>query len=230
MRISPYLCGEAIDAFLEAAARRRASPCVPRAWRGWTRGGRSWQTARPAQLGRRRETPIPPRRRHRRDRTTSPSPRPAAAPPGRRDLWIAGHDDETARRAASRVVADLAAALDGSGGQRLPGRSLGESRGAPAAARWRACSRCATRVRDPPPLELPQRGLPLQPQGNTGRPARKPDLLLDVGVEDAANGTKRIAWGKEPGREDLFIPLPRELWIRGRSHPTGMPRVQAGND
>ncbi len=47
MRISPYLCGEAIDAFLEAARAARESRCVRRAWNGWTRGGRSSLRAQP---------------------------------------------------------------------------------------------------------------------------------------------------------------------------------------
>ena len=58
---------------------------------------------------------------------------------------------------------------------------------------------------------------------------KKPDLLLDVGVEDSANGTRRIAWGKKSTTQDLFIPLSRELWIHGRSHPTAMPSTNAGS-
>ena len=55
------------------------------------------------------------------------------------------------------------------------------------------------------------------------------DLYLDVGVEESMNGTRRIAWGKKrKGDEELFIPLARELWILGRSHPTGMPSTTAG--
>ena len=58
--------------------------------------------------------------------------------------------------------------------------------------------------------------------------AHAADLLLDVGVEESTNGTKRIAWGKKSETQDLFIPLPREWWFAGRSHPTAMPPVQAG--
>jgi hypothetical protein len=49
--------------------------------------------------------------------------------------------------------------------------------------------------------------------GAQAREAGKPDLLLDVGVEESANGTARIAWGKKAGAQDLFIPLDRTLWI-----------------
>ena len=57
---------------------------------------------------------------------------------------------------------------------------------------------------------------------------KKPDLFLDVGVEESANGTRRIAWGMKPGSQDLFIPLSKDLWIHGRSYPTGMPSMPGG--
>jgi hypothetical protein len=60
-----------------------------------------------------------------------------------------------------------------------------------------------------------------------GESAQAPDLLLDVGVEESANGTKRIMWGRKSGSQELFIPAPREWWTQGRSHPTGMPPVQS---
>jgi hypothetical protein len=55
-----------------------------------------------------------------------------------------------------------------------------------------------------------------------------PDLYLDIGLEETRNGAPRIAWGKKRGDEDLFIPLSRELWLQGRSHPTGMPPTTSG--
>jgi hypothetical protein len=61
-----------------------------------------------------------------------------------------------------------------------------------------------------------------------GRPQKKPDLLLDVGVEAAANGTPRISWGRASNGEELFIPLAQELWTRGKSYPTGRAGVQTG--
>lgn len=32
----------------------------------------------------------------------------------------------------------------------------------------------------------------------------------------------------KPGRQDLFIPLAKELWINGPSYPTAMPVVTSG--
>ncbi|HTP58226.1 MAG TPA: hypothetical protein VMM82_04870, partial [Spirochaetia bacterium] len=61
-----------------------------------------------------------------------------------------------------------------------------------------------------------------------GRSARKADLLLDVGVENGMNGTRRIAWSTVPAAADLVIPLGRELWLKGRSHLTGRESVQTG--
>jgi hypothetical protein len=58
---------------------------------------------------------------------------------------------------------------------------------------------------------------------------RAPDLVLDIGVEGSANGARRIAWGRKPGIQDLFIPLAKELWINGTSYPTAMPSVTSGN-
>ena len=55
-----------------------------------------------------------------------------------------------------------------------------------------------------------------------------PDLFLDIGVEEATNGAQRIAFGKKQGDESIFIPLSRDVWIHGRSHPTGMPAVSNG--
>ena len=74
-------------------------------------------------------------------------------------------------------------------------------------------------------MELAERRLPLRPATPAPKPA---DLYLDVGVEEPTNGARRIAWGKKRGDEDVFIPLSRDLWIRGRSHPTGMPATAGG--
>ena len=58
---------------------------------------------------------------------------------------------------------------------------------------------------------------------------KKPDLLLDAGIEEPTNGVKRIVWGKKQADgAALFIPLPVDLWIKGRSHPAGSDAIQAG--
>ena len=56
----------------------------------------------------------------------------------------------------------------------------------------------------------------------------KPDLLLDVGIEEPTNGVKRIVWGKKQADAAVFIPLAANLWTGGRSHPTGREAIQAG--
>jgi hypothetical protein len=60
------------------------------------------------------------------------------------------------------------------------------------------------------------------------RAPKKPDLLLDAGIEEPTSGVTRIVWGKKPADAALFIPLPVDLWIRGRSHPTGREPLAAG--
>jgi hypothetical protein len=140
------------------------------------------------------------------------------------ELWIAGHDDETARRAATRVIPDVQAALadalaSGSAVEvwvnpEESGNGVLESL---LAARDSVQVHLLWNSRNAGYLFLRQ-----------GKAPQEPDLLLDVGVEESANGTKRIAWGKKAGSQDLFIPLPREWWFQGRSHPTGMPPVQSG--
>jgi hypothetical protein len=36
-------------------------------------------------------------------------------------------------------------------------------------------------------------------------------------------------WGKKAPAKALFIPMPRDLWIMGRSHPTARPAVSTGS-
>ncbi len=143
---------------------------------------------------------------------------------GAAELWIAGHDDETVRRAASRVLPDAASAVAEARGTSLPVEVWVNPEEADAAA-LHALLASRDRLRINLLWNSRNAGYLLTKQGGA---RKKPDLLLDVGVEESTNGTKRIAWGKKPGTQDLFIPLSRELWIRGRSYPTGMPSMTAG--
>lgn len=229
MRISPYLSAEAIDAFLDAARKKG----IPAAAAGLEKLDPRWaemDQAVPATQG---NGLLPVRilvgdiaKSNNVAFTESLRLRRA----GKLDLWIFGHDDEVARRAASRVEAGseaLARALSEALAGGSPVEVMVNPEEAPAgvleallAARGRA------------------RILLLWNSRNAGylfarvqkeRPPKKPDLLLDAGVEAGMNGTRRIAWGWTRGAEELFIPLARELWIRGRSYPTGMGSVQAGS-
>ncbi len=61
------------------------------------------------------------------------------------------------------------------------------------------------------------------------KPPAKPDLLLDAGIEEPSNGIKRVVWGKKAAEgAAAFIPLPVNLWIGGRFHPTGREAIQTG--
>ena len=223
MRISPYLSGEAIDAFVEAAARRgipvRAAGLEdvdPR----WSQLASSKPAAyadetRPlivliGDIGATNNVAFT--EAYRRSRA------------GKADLWIAGHDDETARRAASRVLADVPTALNEALASGSPVEVWVNPEAAPAGALSALLG-----ARDRMTIHL------LWNSRNAGylfarqTPVKKPaDLYLDVGVEEATNGARRIAWGKKRGDEDVFIPLSRELWVQGRSHPTGMPATTSG--
>ncbi|MGA2479420.1 MAG: FAD-dependent oxidoreductase [Spirochaetia bacterium] len=222
MRISPYLSGEAIDAFLDVAQKKGIpvqaaglEKVDPRWAKLAAKGGGCAEegTTLVLLIGDISST---------NNVAFTEAYRRARA--GKADLWIAGHDDETARRVASRLFADVNAAL-----------KEAASTGA-AVEIWVNPEHADTGV-----LEslLAVQGtmvvnllwdsrnagylFPRQVPGT-----KKPDLLLDVGVEEGSNGTRRIAWGKKSTKEDLFIPLPRELWTGGRSHPTAMPSVNAG--
>jgi len=223
MRISPYLSGEAIDAFVEAAARR-GIPIRAAGLEGLDPRWVQLASAKPAacaddarqlilligDIGATNNVAFTEAYRRRRK---------AAA-----DLWIAGHDDETARRAAARVFADIPAALT----EALAAGSDVEVWVNPEAAPAGALD-ALLGVREKLAIHL------LWNSRNAGYlfrrqtpPKKTPDLFLDIGVEEATNGVRRIAWGKKRGDEDVFIPLPRELWVLGRSHPTGMPSTVSG--
>jgi formate dehydrogenase major subunit len=56
------------------------------------------------------------------------------------------------------------------------------------------------------------------------------DLLLDAGL--SADGQASVRWGlaagPQPGRAELFIPLPRAAFLSGLSRPSGREPLQAG--
>ena len=65
-------------------------------------------------------------------------------------------------------------------------------------------------------------------QAGRGAAPASPDLLLYAGADADGSEGKAIVWGRKRIDRSLFVPLPREAWIGGRSHPTGMGSVQVG--
>ena len=224
MRISPFLSGETIDTFLQAAARRgipvRAAGLerVDSRWGELQARGGAWAEEGPqlllliGDLASSNNVAFTEAYRRRRGGTC--------------DLWIVGHDSEPARRAASRVIAEVGAGVDQALASGLRVTAWVNPEEAPAGA-----LEALLAARDKLDVQLFWNSrnagylLTRQTGGNGAA-----DLYLDVGVEESGSGTPRIAWGKKRrGDESIFIPLPRELWILGRSHPTGMPSVSHGN-
>ena len=226
MRISGRLSGETIDAFLEAAGRRG----IPAVAEGLETLDQRWaglESGRPASNG---NGAKPIRILVGDIASTNNVAFTEAMRQSRQgliDLWIACHDDETARRAASRVEANLATALTDAMASGSPVEVMVCPEAAPPGA-LETLLAARSRIRIFLLWSSRNGGYLFSRTATLGRPARKPDLLLDIGAQAEANGTARIAWGMAPGKEDLFIPLARDLWIRGRSHPTGRDAVQAG--
>ncbi|HUI69896.1 MAG TPA: FAD-dependent oxidoreductase [Spirochaetia bacterium] len=226
MRISGRLSGEAIDAFLAAAARKK----IPVVAEGLEHLDPRWadlEAANPPASGK----GLRPIRILVGDIAHSHNVVLTEAMRQRRegliDLWIAGHDDETARRAASRVEGDLAAALTHAMASSSPVEVIVSPENAPERA-LEALLAVRSRVRILLLWSSRNAGY-LFSRTATMRPSvKKPDLFLDVGAHADSNGTRRISWSMAPDKEELFIPLARELWLRGRSHPTGRETVQAG--
>ena len=231
MRISPYLCGEAIDTFLDVASKKgipvqaAGLEGVDPRWAELANGkaGGCVEGEHPiivmvGDIAGSNNVAFTEAFRRRRQ--------------GAADLWIVAHDDETARRAASRVITDLPTALNealasGSAVEvwvnaEESGREVLE---ALLAVRGKVRVNVLWNSRNAGYLFTRQT---VAVSGGFGAAAGKADLLLDVGVQEGANGTTRIAWGTKPGSEDLFVSLPRELWILGRSYPTGMPGTSSG--
>ncbi len=226
MRISGRLAGEAIDAFLQMAARRNI-PVVAAGLEGLDPRWVDLGMARPAPIGN-GSRPIrilvgdiaashnvaftEAMRQHRQ---------------GLIDLWIACHDDQTARRAASRVEPDLAAALTDAMVSGAPIEIMVSPENASSKV-LETLLAVRSRVRVLLLWSSRNTGYLFSRTAANGQAVKKPDLLLDVGVDSGVNGTPRISWGMVPGKEGLFIPLARQLWLQGRSHPTGREMVQAG--
>ncbi|MGO9413194.1 MAG: FAD-dependent oxidoreductase [Spirochaetia bacterium] len=226
MRISGRLSGETIDAFLDAAARKRI-PVVAEGLEGLDPRWADLEAAQPQRTG----NGTKPIRILVGDIAASHNVAFTEAfrqhRQGSIDLWIACHDDETTRRAASRVDADLAAALNGALASDAPVEVVVSPENAPHRA-LETLLAVRSRVRISLYWSSRNAGYLFRRTTGMSRLAKQPDLLLDVGVEAGSNGTKRIAWGMTAVKADLFIPLARELWLRGRSHPTGRESVQTG--
>ncbi len=223
MRISPYLSGETIDTFVQAAKRLG----IPVKAAGLERVDARWAQFLPQKpaacmgdspelllligdLGSTNNVAFTEAFRRRRK--------------GASDFWVLGHDDEPSRRAAARVIADVKAGI-----------AEALQTGSPVVA-WVNPEAAPDGALDAL-LAAPERlqVLLYWSSRNAGYlftrqtfPNGKGDLYLDIGVEEPTNGVRRIAWGRKKGDEELFIPLSRDLWILGRSHPTGMPAVTNG--
>jgi formate dehydrogenase major subunit len=248
MRLSPQLCGEAIDAFLAAAAAKKIPvrafglDGLDAGWAalsGQTNGAGFFQAAcGPAadtlciligDIASSNNVAFTEAYRMRRQ--------------GLLDLWIVGHDGEVAERTASRVDKDLsglAAALSeatkagktvevlvnpeeiihahGSAGEKNVLDALSAARG-------------GSKLRVTLLWNSRNAGYLLGKLAGiaaTASSAEKADLFLDVGVEGAAGKGKRISWGKKREDKALSIPLPMELWTGGTSYPSGREALRIG--
>jgi hypothetical protein len=241
MGISPYLCGEAIDTFLDAAAKKGIavqaaglSDLDPR-WAGFpaAQPGASLHKGIRILVG---------------DIADSNNVAFTEAYRLRRegvaDLWAVAPGEpnaETATRAASKVfpaLTDLKTAIEegaakaavivvvnpeeirGKGGAGAEKSVLDALQAAQTAGKARVVLLWNSRNAGYLFGRLTAKG--------SKKPPAKPDLLLDVGIEEPTNGVKRIVWGKKQPADALFIPLPVAMWARGRSHPTGREAIQTG--
>jgi formate dehydrogenase major subunit len=222
MRISPSLCAEAIDAFMDAANAR----AIPVEAAGLQSVDPRWSELASSEPvtgnGSRALIVLVGDIASANNVAFTEALRKHKL--GQADLWILGHDDEVARRAASRLFPDAEAGLKAalaSGadvevwvnpeqfGTGLLSGLLAAKDKARIMVLWSTRNAGYLLAR-----QSPVRGAP--------------DLVLDVGVEGPKNGTKRILWSRRPEGQDLFIPLSRELWVRGKSYPTGSSGVQNG--
>jgi formate dehydrogenase major subunit len=227
MRISPVLCGEAIDAFVEAAGRLR----VPFIAEGL-------ETLDPRWAALLSDPPVKPGALPRLilvgDIEATSNVAFTEAWRRRREgaasaLWIAGHDSEPARRVADRIfpTADEALAEAAAAGgdievwvnpQETPASALDSL----LSMRGRVHFMLLWNARNTGYI------FARQDERRAVMP-RKADLLLDIGTSSGLPGVKRIAWSHAADGRDLSIPLPRSLWIHGRSHPTGLPGTTSGS-
>jgi formate dehydrogenase major subunit len=253
MRVSGRLCGEAIDEFL-ALARRHRIPVegeglagIEARWAGFTDAAPG---AAAAEGCRDPGAPLPIRilvgdvastnnvvfteaYRERRERTA--------------DLWIAGMDgaDPASARAASRrepslasLPALLADAVKAGAAVTVlvnPVELLKSGGKATEASVLDALEKAA---RTGAPGSGAVRVVTLWNGRNAGylfgRIAagtaipQQPDLVLDAGTGVRADGVKLIAWDLSPREADLYLPMPREYWLAGRTHPSGGAAVVVG--
>jgi hypothetical protein len=249
MRISGRLCGEAIDAFLEFAARRRV-PVDGQGLAGldprWARFAGSAAPVRAAasvrilvgNLAAANNVVFTEAYRQRRDRTA--------------DLWIVGvaGTDPVASRAASRLepslgalagmIADAAAAAGSKGPEvavYVNPVELVKSAGA-AGEKTVLDTLERSTGRSAPGGGSSVRVVTLWNDRNAGylfgrifsHPSapERPDLVLDAGTDAEADGARLVAWGLSPRKADLYLPLEREYWLKGRTHPSGGGSIVAG--
>ncbi|HET6450647.1 MAG TPA: FAD-dependent oxidoreductase [Spirochaetia bacterium] len=223
MRISPYLGGEAIDAFLQAAAKRG----IPVRAAGLEKVDARWskflsQEPAAAKKGARELLVLIGDIGGTNNVAFTEAYRQRRA--GSAELWVLGHDDEVARRAAKRVIPDAAQGISEALKTDAAVIACVNPQTAPAGV-LEALLASADKLQVRLYWGSRNAGYLFAKQAAA---AAAPDLYLDVGVEEPTNGVRRLAWGKKRGDEELFIPLSREHWILGRSHPTGLPSVEHG--
>ncbi len=148
------------------------------------------------------------------------------------DLWIAGHGGEVAERTASRVIPELsglsrALAEAAKAGKRIeifvnPEEILRVhgSAGEKTALAALVTAKQSAKARITLLWNSRNAGYLFARTEAAGGPA-KPDLLLDVGVEDGKSGTKRIVWNRKREGKALFIPLSIDYWTKGTTYPSG---------
>jgi ferredoxin len=245
MRVSPSLCGEAIDIFLSAAAAKKI-PAVAAGLEALDPGWAALGNGGSGSGGFFADGPAPGAVAILvGDISSSNNVAFTEAYRMRRkgllDLWIVGHDDEVSRRVASRVVPELdrlgevassaradSKPLDilvnpeeihrahGSAGEKAVLQALGKAAsGARVTLLWNSRNGGYLFGKLAAAAAPVSRARPSKASGG------KPDLLLDVGVEDGGQTAQRIVWGMKTTEGALFLPLPRELWLRGRSYPSG---------
>ncbi len=247
MRISPRLCGEGVDLFLDLA-KRRGIPVegdglagIDPRWAGFSGDGvRSPDGGAPGapapirilvgDIGASNNVAFTEAWRERRQSGT--------------DLWIVGAPvgDIASSRAASLFepsLEALPALLEraGASGSRVivvaNPQQLREAHGEAGQKLVLDCLAGAAGVellwndRNAGYLlgKLAEDGGPRRPAG------AKPDLLLDVcmdGTTVADGAARTIAWGLAPRKADLFVPVPREALLGGWAHTSASGAVRIG--
>jgi formate dehydrogenase major subunit len=249
MRISPYLCGEAMDAFLLIAEREKIdvqAAGLEGLDSRWIEIGGGASDSESGFFGSHAAPLTDTVCILVGDIATSNNVAFTEAYRRRRegslDLWICGQDSEVSRRTASRVAPELselgkiieAASTDGKNVEILVNPE--EIHAGHAEMEKLVVDVLLDVKRDGKgkiTLLWNARNagylLSKLPSVDAASHANGSDLTLDVGVEDADHSGKRIVWGKKASENALFIPLPHELWIRGRSYPSGRSPLQVGS-